>query len=412
MSILYQLSIRFYVAGIRLAALWNSKARFWVAGRRNWEQQLKNLVDPSAHYWWFHAASLGEFEQGRPLIEALKQQYPQIKIALTFFSPSGYEVRKNYPLADLVVYLPADTPRNARRFIRILNPRLVIFIKYEFWMNYLRELQRRAIPHFLVSGIFRPNQIFFRWYGTSYLSVLRGFTHFFVQNERSVRLLAENGITQVTQAGDTRFDRVFANAQQHKLVPLAESFGTGRFLIIGGSTWQPEEELLSRFFQEHMSDDWRLMLAPHDISESHLAAIESMFQEPVVRLSTVAEIVPESVRILIVDSIGKLNALYPYGQVAVVGGGFKTGLHNVLEPAACGLPVVFGPRYAKFSEAIDLIRAGGGQSVGNYEEFKEALMEYYRNISHLEAASRKARGMVKNGLGASEKILLFLKDFI
>ncbi len=409
---LYNLAIYFYVFGIRIAAFRNIKARKWIVGRKSWEINLKNQIDEQSQYIWFHAASLGEFEQGRPLIEALKAQNNQCKILLTFFSPSGYEVRKNYPMADVVFYLPPDTPGNAKRFVKIINPKLVFFIKYEFWLNYLDVLQKQQIPHFLLSGVFRPGQIFFKWYGKFLLQKIKGFTHLFLQNESSAKLIQSFGISNLSVVGDTRFDRVWENAQRTDQIQSVEEFCRNKFIVVGGSTWPPEEEILARYMSENQTTNIKLILAPHDVSAGHIRFIQQIFNEKTILYSSGGSTLPGEARILIIDSIGILNTLYRVGSCAMVGGAFKTGLHNVLEPAAFGLPVIFGPNYHKFAEAVDLIEADGGISVNDYDSFKLILNRLMDEQSELLYRSSQAKNMVKSGVGASQKILNFIAPFI
>ena len=328
---LYNLGIRSYRLLVKIAALRNPKARKLAEGQKSIFPYLDKEVTKEGEYIWIHASSLGEFEQGRPLIEELKKQYPDKKIALTFFSPSGYEVRKNYPLADLVCYLPFDLPRNVCRFLDLLRPSIAIFIKYEFWGNYLRELRRRQIPTYIISAIFRPDQIFFRPYGEIFRRMLRTYAHLYVQNETSRELLAGIGIHNVSVVGDTRFDRVVDIRRQAKKLPIAEAFSAGRQVLIAGSSWPKDEDIFIDYFNRH--PELRLIIAPHEIHESHITEILGKLKRPAVRYTQTNEAEAATADCLIVDCFGLLSSIYQYGQMAYIGGGFGVGIHNVPEAA-------------------------------------------------------------------------------
>lgn len=378
---LYNIIMYIYQAGIAIYSHFNEKVKKMWIGERAAFGVLQKQVEPNAKYVWFHAASLGEFEQGRPLIEKIKKEYPNYKILLTFFSPSGYEVRKNYEQADIVTYLPIDTVANAQRFLRIVRPVMAFFIKYEFWYNYLHILRHRNIPVYSVSSIFRPNQIFFRPYGRQYAAVLKCFSHFFVQNDLSKSLLAKIGINNVTVVGDTRFDRVLQIKDNSKKLPLVDKFignqdvklanGVTNSLhrvFVAGSSWLPDEEIFIKYFNEH--NDWKLIIAPHIIADTHLRQILQLLKGKKVVLYTEAtETNVADADVLVINCFGLLSSIYHYGDVAYVGGGFGAGIHNVLEAAVWGIPVVFGPNNKRFAEAQGLLASGGGFEIDNYEKF-------------------------------------------
>ena len=405
---MYQIAIYLYLFGVAIASLFNKKVRTMWRGERNAIRQLKAKVDPAAHYVWFHAASLGEFEQGRPLMEQLRREHPEYKILLTFFSPSGYEVRKNYQGADIITYLPLDTIRNARRFLRAIRPEMAFFIKYEFWFNYLHILKHRHVPVYSVSSIFRPDQVFFRWYGKQYGRVLKCFTHFFVQNEQSRQLLSTLGINEVDVVGDTRFDRVLQIKEAAKQLPIVEAFlqqPTPK-VFVAGSSWPPDEEIFIRYFNNHR--DWKLIIAPHVIGESHLRQIENLLQDrKVARYTQLADstTVAEDTEVLIIDTFGLLSSIYRYAQVAYVGGGFGVGIHNLLEAAVWNVPVFFGPNNQRFQEAVDLKKCGGGLEIRDYDDF-ERQMQQLENDQKLRTQCAQAAGnYVESRSGATSKVL-------
>ena len=391
--------------GVAIASLFNEKVRKMWRGEREAFHILKEQVDPNAQYVWFHAASLGEFEQGRPIIERLRQEHPEYKILLTFYSPSGYEVRKNYQGADIICYMPIDTVTNARRFLRLIRPCMAFFIKYEFWYNFLHILKHRNVPTYSVSSIFRPNQVFFRWYGKNYGRVLRCFTKFFVQNEQSKELLNSIGITEVEITGDTRFDRVLQIKEAAKELPVVEAFASGR-LFVAGSSWLPDEEIFIKYFNEHR--DWKLIIAPHVIGEDHLQQIEKLLEGRKVIRYTQADSQRDSLKdaeVLIIDCFGLLSSIYRYGQVAYVGGGFGVGIHNLPEAAVWDIPVFFGPNNERFQEAQELKKNGGGLEIHNYEEFAARMDELTADPASLLKRGEAAGGYVKGNAGATEIIL-------
>lgn len=391
--------------GVAIASLFNEKVRKMWRGEREAFRILKEQVDPNAQYVWFHAASLGEFEQGRPIIERLRQEYSEYKILLTFYSPSGYEVRKNYQGADIICYMPIDTVTNARRFLRLVRPCMAFFIKYEFWYNFLHILKHRNVPTYSVSSIFRPNQVFFRWYGKNYGRVLRCFTKFFVQNEQSKELLNSIGITEVEITGDTRFDRVLQIKEAAKELPVVEAFASGR-LFVAGSSWLPDEEIFIKYFNEHR--DWKLIIAPHVIGEDHLQQIEKLLEgRKVIRYTEAAKTESQlsTAEVLIIDCFGLLSSIYRYGQVAYVGGGFGVGIHNLPEAAVWDIPVFFGPNNERFQEAQELKKNGGGLEIHNYEEFAARMDELTADPASILKRGEAAGGYVKGNAGATEIIL-------
>ena len=391
--------------GVAIASLFNKKVKKMWAGERQAVKVLKEKVDPEARYIWFHAASLGEFEQGRPLIEHLRETHPEYKILLTFFSPSGYEVRKNYEGADIICYLPLDTIRNARRFLRAVKPVMAFFIKYEFWYNYLHILQHRGVPTYSVSSIFRPDQIFFQWYGRQYGRVLKCFTHFFVQNMESKALLAKLGITDVDVVGDTRFDRVLQIKEASKQLPIVEQFTAhAQKVFVAGSSWLPDEDIFIKYFDIHK--DWKLIIAPHVISDEHLSQIFELLKgRRVVRYTEATEENVKDAEVLIIDCFGLLSSIYHYGTVSYVGGGFGVGIHNVLEAAVWDIPVTFGPNNKHFQEAQGLMLVQGGFEISDYQSFRDLMMRFETDASFLQNAGENAGAFVKSRAGATAKVM-------
>ena len=409
---MYNLIIYMYLLGVAVYSRFNEKVRKMWRGERDAFRVLREKVEPGARYVWFHAASLGEFEQGRPLMEQLRRDHPELKILLTFFSPSGYEVRKNYEGADIICYLPLDTIRNARRFLRLIRPEMAFFIKYGFWYNYLHILKHRGVPTYSVSSIFREGQVFFRWYGRQYGRVLKCFTHFYVQNEKSRELLAKIGIDCVTVVGDTRFDRVLQIKDAARQLDTVERF-LGQDhpkVFIAGSSWPPDEEIFIRYFREH--PDWKLIIAPHVIDESHLQQIEKLLKGWNVARYTKAQAPSVAVGgasgasdALIIDCFGLLSSIYRYATVTYVGGGFGVSIHNTLEAAVWGKPVIFGPENQKFQEAQGLKQCGGGFEIKYYEDFARLMDRFDGDCDFLLDASQKAGDYVQSLAGATQKIL-------
>lgn len=418
---IYNIVIYFVLWGIAIASLFNEKVRKMWRGEREAFKILKQKVDPNAKYIWFHAASLGEFEQGRPLMERIRKDYPQYKILLTFYSPSGYEVRKNYEGADIICYMPVDTRLNAIRFLRLVRPVMAFFIKYEFWSNFLHILKHRNIPTYSVSSIFREDQVFFKWYGRSYAGVLKCFTRFFVQNEESKRLLEGIGITAVDVVGDTRFDRVLQIKEAAKQLPICEAFRTGVAssqsadvphhdfkVFVAGSSWPPDENIFIPFFNEHK--DWRLLIAPHVIAEEHLKLILSLIKgKKVVRYTQTTPEEASEADVLIIDCFGLLSSMYNYGDVAYIGGGFGVGIHNTLEAAVWNMPVIFGPNNKKFQEAQGLLKSGGGFEINTYEDFSGLMSSLMNDETFLNQAGDKAGAFVAHLAGATDKVLASVK---
>lgn len=418
---IYNIVIYFVLWGIAIASLFNEKVRKMWRGEREAFKILKQKVDPNAKYIWFHAASLGEFEQGRPLMERIRKDYPQYKILLTFYSPSGYEVRKNYEGADIICYMPVDTRLNAIRFLRLVRPVMAFFIKYEFWSNFLHILKHRNIPTYSVSSIFRKDQVFFKWYGRSYAGVLKCFTRFFVQNEESKRLLEGIGITAVDVVGDTRFDRVLQIKEAAKQLPICEAFRTGVAssqsadvphhdfkVFVAGSSWPPDENIFIPFFNEHK--DWRLLIAPHVIAEEHLKLILSLIKDKkVVRYTQTTPEEAAEADVLIIDCFGLLSSMYNYGDVAYIGGGFGVGIHNTLEAAVWNMPVIFGPNNKKFQEAQGLLKSGGGFEINTYEDFSGLMSSLMNDETFLKQAGDKAGAFVAHLAGATDKVLASVK---
>ena len=419
---MYNLIIYLYQLGVIVTSLFNEKVRKMWRGEREAIRILKENVDPAAKYVWFHAASLGEFEQGRPLMEQLRREHPEYKILLTFFSPSGYEVRKNYEGADIICYLPLDTITNARRFLRTIRPVMAFFIKYEFWYNYLHILSHRGVPVYSVSSIFRPNQIFFRWYGRQYSRVLKCFTRFYVQNEVSRELLGTLGVTDVTVVGDTRFDRVLQIKEAAKQLPVIESLtpipspkGEGSKVFVAGSSWQPDEEIFIPWFKEHT--DWKLIIAPHVIGEEHLQQIEAQLDAigfthaRYTRLEAQGDTTPLALwrgdggEALIIDCFGLLSSIYRYADVTYVGGGFGVGIHNTLEAAVWDVPVIFGPNNERFQEAQGLKACGGGLEIHNADDFQRIMQRFISDPAAIKEAGRQSGHFVEQMTGATRKIL-------
>lgn len=400
---LYNLAIGIYDLIVHIMAPFSRKPRKMMKGHWVVYELLRQQIEKDARYIWFHAASLGEFEQGRPLIEKIRAKYPDYKILLTFFSPSGYEVRKNYRGADVVCYLPFDKPRNVKKFLDISNPVMAFFIKYEFWKNYLDELNKRRIPVYSVSSIFRKDQIFFKWYGGTYRNVLKNFDYLFVQNEASRRFLSKIGINKVTVVGDTRFDRVLQIREEAKELPLVEKFKGDSFTLVAGSSWGPDEDLFLEYFNTH--PEMKLIIAPHVIDENHLVEIISRLKRPYVRYTRADARNVQKADCLIIDCFGLLSSIYRYGEVAYIGGGFGVGIHNTLEAAVYGIPVVFGPKYHKFMEAKQLIEAQGAFSISNYEELG-SLFDRFLTDEHFHRETGSNAGFyVTNNAGATDKVL-------
>lgn len=404
MWLLYNIFSFLIYIGIFLISPFNHKARLWFKGRKGWKRRFIPVFRKDQKIIWIHCSSLGEFEQGRPVIEELKSNIKGVKIILTFFSPSGYEVRKDYSFADMVCYLPADILGNARIFLNRLRPDLAIFVKYEFWYNYLRLLKKRDIPVFLISASFKPNQIFFKWYGKWYLRWLYFFKRILVQDEFSAKWLKKHQVNHVRMVGDTRFDRVAAVAEKPLSISTIESFSKDRLVIVAGSTWENDEKLLIPYILEFGSE-YRWIIVPHEISKYHIDQLIYKLNGQVALFSSFNVNAPAEYNVLIVDKIGFLTSVYQYAHIAYVGGGFGKGIHNILEPAVYGIPVIFGPRYHQFNEATDLIKAGGGFGIRNYSELKEFLDRFLHDKMAREQAGIVAYRYVKTNEGAKDIVM-------
>lgn len=410
MPLLYNIAVSLYGAGLRAASLWHPKARQWVTGRKNLFAELEAALSPSDKIIWLHCSSAGEFEQGKPVAEALKQRYPSYKLLISFFSPSGFSVARGYPSADCICYLPLDTEAQARRFVRMVNPVLVVFVKYEFWYNILSALAFRHIPVLLVSASFRPGQVFFRKGGSFFRQMLFLFRHLFVQDEASRELLLANGITHCSVSGDTRFDRVAQIARSRPSLPIIEIFLQGRPCILAGSTWPDDEALLHTLTTLGGGLACKLIVAPHEITPAHLTELASRFPQAVL-YSSLSNGGGTDAPVLIVDNVGMLSRLYAYASIAYIGGGFtKDGIHNLLEAAVWGVPVVFGPNHAKYREAGELIAAGGAFSIETADELNEAVSHLLANDEHRRQAGENAKGYVKRNEGATERILAYIQE--
>lgn len=412
MVFFYNLSVLIYKFLIYLVSPFNKKANQWIAGRKGLFEILEKRIKKDSKIAWFHCASLGEFEQGRPVIEEFRKQHPAYKILLTFFSPSGYEVRKTYNGADYIFYLPIDTPSNAKRFVNSVNPEIVFFVKYEFWFNYIKNITLKKIPFFIISANFRHGQHFFKWYGGWFRNQLKGITRIFVQNKKSAELLQSIGIMQITVSGDTRFDRVHSITQNVKQFPLIEKFCKNSDVFIAGSSWPPDEELITKLINSEKTK-YKFIIAPHMVDKPHIAAIADKIKKGHVVLYSEAD--EENVmyaKVLIIDSIGILSHVYQYGKIAYIGGGFGSGIHNILEAATFGMPVILGPKYHKFQEAVDLIKEGGAFSVNNEQEFFAVVLKLMNDAQLLKEKSEIAKTFIQKNIGATEIILKETSSFL
>ena len=406
MLFLYDIGIQLYSLLIRIASIRNKKAAMWIAGRKSILESIENQVDKNRPSIWFHFASLGEFEQGRPVLEEIKSLHPDSSIIVTFFSPSGYEIRKNYTLADHVFYLPLDTAKNAGEFIRIVKPIAAIFTKYEYWYHYFDELKKNDIPLFIISGIFRKQQPFFKWYGKLHRSMLGKVSRFFVQNEQSKELLNSIGFTNVTVNGDTRFDRVYQNSLKTPGNVYVEKFSVGHKVFIAGSTWLEDEQLLAALTAEN--GDWKFIIAPHEVNPKRIEEVESLFPNSIRYSKFIDVAVKDAGQVLIIDNIGMLSSLYQYASIAYVGGGFGVGIHNTLEAAAFALPLMFGPNYKKFQEAKDLIELGAAFSIKDETELKSRF-EALKPKEVQDKIGITAKQYVSNSKGATASIISHLR---
>ena len=403
MKVLYNLGILIFSVLAKLISPFNQRASLWVNGRKGWESKIAEKIKPGNRVLWMHCASLGEFEQGRPVIEAVKKQMPEFKIVLTFFSPSGYEIRKNYDRVDCVSYLPSDTPSNAAKFTELINPEFVIFVKYEFWNNYISVLYEKNIPLYLISGIFRPGQHFFKWYGSFFRGMLSKFKKIFVQDQRSFDLLSAIGITNVIIAGDTRFDRVVQIVAAAGIILKLDQFRGNEKLFLAGSSWSQDEEIIAEYINKFpLKMKW--VFAPHEIDKSNIERLEKLLKVKYVRFSEFSEVYSDA-RVLIIDNIGMLSSAYRYANIAAIGGGFGKGIHNILEPACWGIPVVFGPNYERFREAVDLKNDGGAKSFTTFDEFKNILDLWLSDEKLYKISAEIATEYVKENTGATRIII-------
>ncbi|HPI31484.1 MAG TPA: glycosyltransferase N-terminal domain-containing protein [Bacteroidales bacterium] len=411
MFFLYTVSVSVYTAFIKIASLFNLKARQWSQGRKHWHDSLKQAVTKDYRWVWVHASSLGEFEQGRPVMEAFRQKYPQYKILLTFFSPSGYEIRKNYNGADHVCYLPADTPGNARKFVETVEPAMVFFIKYEFWFNYIQQINKKNIPLYFFSVKFRPGQHFFKWYGGWFRTMLKKISWLFVQDENSKKLLESARITCVSVSGDTRFDRVLSVSLAKKNLPLITLFAKQAEVMIAGSTWPPDEEMMVDIINK-FSGKLKFIIAPHEIHPERIRVFRQKLTVNTLNFSEADEQNITEARVLIIDSIGLLLHIYQYARFAYIGGGFGKNIHNILESATFGVPVIFGPNYHKFQEAIDLIKLGGAYPVKNYSELENMVMKFTDDNTFRDNCSEICKGFVLRNAGATPMIMAKVAEII
>ncbi len=407
MRVFYTIGIYIYGFAIWVAAFFNAKAKQWINGRQDWKVRLAQYPDVKGCVW-FHCASLGEFEQGRPLIEMLRSKHPDRKILLTFFSPSGYEIRKDYGLADVICYLPLDTPLNARYFLKHFNPSLAVFIKYEIWHNFLWQASKQAIPVIIASGIFRPGQIYFKAYGGWFLKSLKRLDTIFTQDERSVGLLKAKGISHAQVAGDTRFDRVIDLAEAAPDIPEIDAFRGNSSLLVAGSTWPEDEALLLRFYADHTG--FKLIIVPHEIGQKHLSGLLSQVNDAV--LWSEKHKIKPSTRLLIVDTIGMLSNIYQYADISYVGGGFGAGIHNTLEPATFGVPVLFGPNYTKFNEAKELVMQNAAIAVHDYADLKNALNRLLSDAEARNAMGLRSLEYVRGSGGATTLIFSEMERYL
>ncbi len=410
MKVLYNIGILIFTTLAHLIAPFSLKASLWIKGQKKWSEKIRLKINPEDRPVWIHCASLGEFEQGRPVIEAIKNKMPGIKIVLTFFSPSGYEIRRNYPGADTICYLPADTPGNAEKFVRLINPQFVIFVKYEFWNNYISVLYRENIPLFLISAIFRPEQHFFKWYGSFFRIMLKKFRRIFLQDQRSFDLLSSISIKNITLAGDTRFDRVVQITGTARDIPQLEQFRGEEKLFLAGSSWKQDEEIIAQYINSY-PDRMKWVFAPHEIDGPNIERLEKLFTVSVVRFSEFSEAASGS-RVLIMDNIGMLSSAYKYAHIAAIGGGFGKGIHNILEPACWGIPVMFGPEHKKFREAVELINENGAMTFNSSSDFSDILDKWLTDQSFYLRSAKSAVDYIKKNTGATNKIMqeIYPKD--
>ena len=405
MRFFYNTFLRAYAMIIGLTTGFNHKAALWTKGRKDIFKKIESALKKDEKRIWFHCASLGEFEQGRPLIEKIKKEKPDIKIFLTFFSPSGYEIRKDYEVADYIFYLPADTPNNAKKFVKLLKPEMVFFVKYEFWFNYISQLKNNNIPLYLISGVFRPDQHFFKSWGNWFRKQLQNFSFFFLQDEKSSELLKGIGFKNQTVSGDTRFDRVSEILSSKENFPIIEEFKNGKQLLCAGSSWPPDEEIILNYFKTE-KPDLKLIIAPHDIGKKHILEIKNKFKAFKTLLYSEAgnNVEIKDHDILIIDSIGMLNMIYRYANIAYIGGGFGVGIHNLLEPAVYGIPVLYGPNHKHFREAVEMSQNRGGFPIENKDDFAKTMNQLLSDETFYIENAKHAGDYIKENTGATELI--------
>jgi len=408
MYLLYNIAINITGFLLKILAFFNKKMRLFVQGRNASFSKLASAISKNDKTIWFHCASLGEFEQGRPIIEKIKAQFPDYKIVLTFFSPSGYEVRKNYAFADVVVYLPLDTKTNAKKFLEIVHPNMAIFVKYEFWPNILNELKKAQIETILISGIFRENQSFFKPYGSWMRKSLKAFSHFFVQNKLSYNLLHGIDFKNVTLSGDTRFDRVFDITKQDNHLQFIEDFIQNKYTIVAGSTWPKDEEFLINYINSHASDNEKFIIAPHNVNEKTIRDLKNALKKPTTLFSD--KIKNNSAPIFIVDTIGILTKIYSYADTAYIGGGLENGIHNILEPATFGVPLIIGPNYQKFQEAIDLVKLKACKVICKSDELNSHLNKLFEDKNYRNDKGKISKNYILENIGATQIILNYLEN--
>lgn len=412
----YNTSIKAYGMALKLASNFNEKAKLWVDGRKNWEEKIASKISETDKVLWIHCSSLGEFEQGRPVIEALKEKYPTHKIAVSFFSPSGYEIRKNYQGADVIFYLPLDTKSNAEKLIKVLHPEILVLVKYEYWFNLITELHQQKIPIIVVSSIFRESQNFFKKNGNNWFAKkLSLINHFFIQNQKSKNLLDSIQITQNTIAGDTRFDRVKQIVHQDNQLDFMNSFKQNSKLIVVGSSWPKDEELFINLINQKLTDDWKIVFAPHNLNDAEISSFLSKINQKAVKFSDLEKTSQQDLidsKIFILNTIGILSKVYSYADITYIGGGFGAGIHNTLEAVTFGTPVIFGPKYKKFQEAVDLIEIGGGFSITNQNEFDTIMNRLMNDENYRKESGKKAGNFVQNSPNATKIILQYLENML
>jgi 3-deoxy-D-manno-octulosonic-acid transferase len=402
-----------YGFAVSIAAHFNPKANLWISGRKNWKNKMKQAISPDDKVIWVHCSSLGEFEQGRPVMEKIKKEFPHHKLAVSFFSPSGYEVRKDYQGADYIFYLPLDTPKNAKQLIKILHPEVLILVKYEYWYNLLKRLQKKDIPVIVISAVIKEDILFFRPFGSWFRKIIAGIEHFFVQDNDSKNLLESIGIEKVTVSGDTRFDRVKEIREANARVEFIEKFKGNSKLIVAGSTWPDDEEILVKFINEKMPDDWKLIFAPHNIKEKEILSLSEKINKKTAVYTKSDQNQIENSQILILDTIGMLTKIYAYSDLSYVGGGFtKTGVHNTLEPTVFGVPIIFGPNYENYFEAIDLLENQGAVRFIDQYDFDQKMTNLIANEDERKLRGNAAENYIQGKPNSTELIIDYLKSLI